>query len=66
MKITFANATGCPVPQFVVTPDSREEKMLLKAFFGVLRAGGWEFHCHGETLVGGEIEGFNFGLKKIP
>ncbi len=64
MRIEVADATGCPVPQFVVHPETKEERMLLKAFehFLVWGRDEWEFHCHGCTHQNGEIVAFNFGL----
>jgi hypothetical protein len=64
VKIEMADATGCPVPQFVVRPETEEEQMLVKAFIGLMNMGGWRFHFHGAVHEDGRITSFNFGLAK--
>jgi hypothetical protein len=64
MKINLEEATGYPVPQFIVYPETKEEKMLLKAFFYLLNKPNsrYKFHNHGHVYTNGEITSFNFGL----
>jgi hypothetical protein len=65
MKIEMAESTGCPVPQFVVHPETDEEQMLLRAFFYVHNNDPkWRFQMHGPTYQDGKIIAFNFGLVK--
>jgi hypothetical protein len=65
MKIRMAEATGCPVPQFVVYPEGEEEQMLLRAFFHLHHNDPeWLFQMHGCVHQDGKITSFNFGLVK--
>jgi hypothetical protein len=66
MKISLEEATDSPVPQFIVYPETKEEKMLLKAFFFLLNKPNseYKFHNHGHVYTNREITSFNFGLKK--
>lgn len=62
MKIQFEDSTGCPLPQFVVYPETKEEHMLLKAFFYEMNKEKWKFGLHGYVTQDNSIKSFNFGL----
>lgn len=66
MRIDFADATGCPVPQFVVKVENETEQMLLKAFvlFMEEHKFNWRFGLHGVVSTDGRYTSFNFGLVK--
>lgn len=63
MKIRAAPSTGCPVPQFIVTPETDEDRMLLRAFvlFRDHSSKPWEFRFHGACFGDGDVQSFNFG-----
>jgi hypothetical protein len=67
MKIRAADSTGIPVPQFVVTAETQEEEMLLKAFlmYPTTSKDKVKFWLHG---WGGDqnvqYKNFNFGWVK--
>lgn len=68
MKIRISKSTGCPVPQFVVTAETAEEKMMLRAIlaFPQYAKDEWTFHLHGSGMEGGSpgYDHFNFGWIK--
>jgi hypothetical protein len=49
VKINLADATGCPVPQFVVYPETLEEQMILKSFSHFYNDSEWRFVIYGFT-----------------
>lgn len=66
MKVGIADATGCPVPQFIIYPETLEERLLLKAFCQFPRQAKeeWKFTLHGEVYQDGNVTSFNFGWAK--
>lgn len=68
MKIEFSDATNCPVPQFVVFAETKQERLLLKAFFHMWHKPEWEFAVggitHSSSVEQPNITSFNFGLRK--
>lgn len=63
MKITFADATGCPFGQFVVEAENDVDSTILKIFLvgKDYAKDKWEFWQHGSVYQGGKCISFNFG-----
>lgn len=69
MRLEMVDATGCPVPQFIIKADTNEERLLLKAFvhFRDQARDSWVLGMHGYDVDSGAgVSSFNFGWSPCP